>query len=328
MSRPVLSIIIPSYNHCKFLPERLNSIYAQHFQDFELIILDDASSDGSVELIKKLLKGKDYTLIVNIENSGSPFRQWEKGLQLAKGDFVWIAESDDSCSPAFISSIFPDLVNGNVSLAFTRTLSIDGTGITKNSDYWPELFNRPFFAETQLISCHAFLHSFLSARNCIPNVSSVIFSINDAKREVIKAAQHAARFSFAGDWVFWARLVFVYGKKNMLYVCDPLCLHRDHGNTTRVVLDRHAESLRVREYSKALHQIHILQGLLAPWSSFRALSGGWWDWSYEQYLSRYKPFLIERLVGYPQSGIHLIGYWLYRIRRFYRNCQHVSVPRG
>jgi glycosyltransferase involved in cell wall biosynthesis len=319
MPSPLLSIIVPSYNHCQYLCERLSSIYAQSFLDFELIILDDASSDGSVQVIKELLKGKRYTLIVNTKNSGSPFGQWETGLRLATGKYVWIAESDDSCSPAFVSSILPYLESEHVAIAFTRTQSINDFGACGSNDYWPELFDRIFFSETQLVSCPSFLHNYLCARNCIPNVSSVIFLMHGYRREVIRAAQQAAQYRFVGDWIFWSRLAYSYGKRNLIYICTPLCHHRDHGNTTRVVLDRQSEGRRIREYSNAIHHVLILHGLSAAWSILRALSSGWWNWTYEWYLSCYRPNFIQRLVGSPQYGMHLIGYWYYRICRFYRS---------
>ena len=312
MTSPVLSIILPSYNHYQFLPERLSSIYAQSNLDFELIILDDASTDGSVELIKELLKGKHYTLIVNTENSGSPFSQWEKGLRLAKGKFVWIAESDDSCSPLFISSILPSLEKGDFSLVYTKTLSIDKNSRKISDAYWPEQFNKSFFNETQLISCRRFLHSYLSARNCIPNVSSVIFSIEGIKLDAIMAAQRAARFKFVGDWIFWANLLVAYKKKNLLYLSSPLCLHRNHDNTTRKLFDRQGECQRMRECNEAIHHILWIQGLHAPLILMRALSFGWWNWLYELYLSRYKPSIVEQLAVYPLNRVHFIGFWIYR----------------
>ena len=74
----------------------------------------------------------------------------------------------------------------------------------------------------------------------------------------------------------------------------------------------------MREYSKAIQQVLCLQGIYAALSSLRALKSGWWDWSYDQYLCRYKPLFIERLIGFPLSGFHLIGYWIYSIRRIAR----------
>jgi cellulose synthase/poly-beta-1,6-N-acetylglucosamine synthase-like glycosyltransferase len=69
---PLLSIIVPNYNHARFLPERFASIRRQTFTDYELIVLDDASTDDSVEVIRKELTGIPHQLISNEQNSGSP----------------------------------------------------------------------------------------------------------------------------------------------------------------------------------------------------------------------------------------------------------------
>src|SRR5690606_14670397 len=98
MKGNLVSIILPNYNHASYLPDRLNSIFNQSYQNFEVIILDDCSRDVSLEILN-IYKGhpKVSHFIANEVNSGSPFKQWQKGLKLAKGDFVWIAESDDYC---------------------------------------------------------------------------------------------------------------------------------------------------------------------------------------------------------------------------------------
>jgi glycosyltransferase involved in cell wall biosynthesis len=94
---PKVSVIVPNYNHSQFLSERLDSIINQTYKDFELIILDDASTDNSIDVINQYLN--KYPELIRFQpstnNSGSPFVQWDNGIKLAKGEFVWIAESDD-----------------------------------------------------------------------------------------------------------------------------------------------------------------------------------------------------------------------------------------
>ena len=68
-SRPALSVIVPNYHHSPYLKERLDSIINQSFQDFELIVLDDASTDNSLEVIKATLGNRPYRLEVNEQNS-------------------------------------------------------------------------------------------------------------------------------------------------------------------------------------------------------------------------------------------------------------------
>ena len=73
---PLVSIIVPNYNHARFLPERLSSIRNQTFRDYELIVLDDASSDQSLSVIRAELADFPHQLIINEKNSGSPCNQW------------------------------------------------------------------------------------------------------------------------------------------------------------------------------------------------------------------------------------------------------------
>ncbi len=91
-----VSVILPNYNHSKYLKQRIDSILNQTFQDFELILLDDNSPDDSVDIIESYRDHKRVSHIhLNKENSGSTFKQWERGFSLAKGEYIWIAESDD-----------------------------------------------------------------------------------------------------------------------------------------------------------------------------------------------------------------------------------------
>jgi glycosyltransferase involved in cell wall biosynthesis len=103
---PSVSVIIPNYNHARFLSERIESVLQQSFTDFECIVLDDGSTDNSRGIIEgyaaRDARIKFYPSQIN---SGSPFVQWNKGVQLAKHDLIWIAESDDSCDADLLASL-------------------------------------------------------------------------------------------------------------------------------------------------------------------------------------------------------------------------------
>ena len=101
----LISIILPNYNHAIYLIDRLDSIFNQTYQNFEVIILDDASTDDSLAILNMYRNHpKVSNFIRNEKNTGSPFKQWAKGLRLAKGDLIWIAESDDDCDLNFLES--------------------------------------------------------------------------------------------------------------------------------------------------------------------------------------------------------------------------------
>ena len=119
---PKVSVIVPNYNHAPYLKRRLDSILGQSYQDFELILLDDHSSDGSADI---LLSYKDdprvSQVIINEENSGSTFKQWDKGLSLAEGEYIWIAESDDWCEKTLLGTLAGALdADKEISLAFCQ----------------------------------------------------------------------------------------------------------------------------------------------------------------------------------------------------------------
>src|SRR5690349_3561194 len=100
---PKVSVIVPNYNHARYLKQRIDSVLNQTFTDFELILLDDHSTDESLSIIENYRNHPRVSaIILNAENSGSTFRQWRKGLEQAKGQFVWIAESDDSADANFL----------------------------------------------------------------------------------------------------------------------------------------------------------------------------------------------------------------------------------
>lgn len=102
----LVSVIIPNYNHAAYLRQRIDSVLSQSFDDFELILLDDCSTDNSREVLESYWQHPKLShLIYNETNSGSVFRQWQKGIDLAKGEFIWIAESDDYAHPQFLEKL-------------------------------------------------------------------------------------------------------------------------------------------------------------------------------------------------------------------------------
>src|SRR5436190_5448850 len=106
MSSPQVSVIIPNYEHGRFLRQRMDTVLGQTFDDFELIILDDCSTDNSRDVIESYRGHPRISHIVyNQENSGSPFIQWRKGIELASGRWIWIAESDDYADLRFLEKM-------------------------------------------------------------------------------------------------------------------------------------------------------------------------------------------------------------------------------
>lgn len=101
MKKPVLSVILSNYNHAQYLEGALASILNQTFSSMELIIIDDASTDNSVDIIEKFMeKYGNIRLIKNKQNRGVVANA-NQLLELAQGEYIYWAASDDVVLPGF-----------------------------------------------------------------------------------------------------------------------------------------------------------------------------------------------------------------------------------
>ena len=133
---PKVTVITPNYNHARYLPRRLDSILNQTYQDFELIILDNASTDNSREVIESYAGDPGVKTIFNERNNGSTFKQWDLGLSHAHGDYIWFAESDDYAEPTILETLVdrldrhPNVGLGHVSVPGRGSRRRDHTGLS------------------------------------------------------------------------------------------------------------------------------------------------------------------------------------------------------
>ena len=107
---PLVSVVIPNYCHSKYLEQRIESVINQTYKNIEIIILDDCSPDeGASKAVIEKYRNKPLIshIVYNEVNSGSTFKQWNKGIVLAKGELVWIAESDDFAKETMLEELVP-----------------------------------------------------------------------------------------------------------------------------------------------------------------------------------------------------------------------------
>ena len=209
-NKKTISVVVPNYNYEQYLSERLYSILYQQVKIDEVIILDDCSKDNSRKLIDKIVKNlKKYINIrsvYNEENSGSAFKQWEKGFSLAKSDYVWIAEADDYCDKRTLKNMLkPILKNDDIVISYVDTAFMDKDGKIFLKTIKPEIdimktghWNSNFINDGKdEFNNYTFL-------NCtIANVSSVLIKNGDYT-ELFKLS---GKYKQAGDWLFYANLM-------------------------------------------------------------------------------------------------------------------------
>lgn len=223
---PTVSIIIPNYNHAPYLKQRIDTALRQTLQDIEVIILDDCSKDASRDIIKEYQSDPRVRLAFNESNSGCVFKQWNKGLKMSAGKYVWIAESDDYSAPTFLECLVARLeANPDIGLAFCDSFRVYAGAVTTARDRWfgefAPLYERDFTADGKEYVARQMLFM-----NTIPNTSSVVFRRSLAER--IGGADET--FLLSGDWLFWIRML---AHSNIAYVATPLNYYRYHEQTAR-----------------------------------------------------------------------------------------------
>jgi Glycosyl transferase family 2 len=220
-----ISVVIPNYNHARFLRRRIESVLRQTYTDFEVILLDDCSTDESRSILSEYANNPRIKRIeFNALNSGSTFKQWNKGVRLAQGEYVWIAESDDYADERFLEKLVPLLdAEPNMVLAYCKSWrvredgQISGTSPHQGEKRWTVDFRADGHEE-----CQDYL-----IRGCtIPNASAVLF-----RREVfVRVGGADESMVLCGDWKLWMAMVLT---GSIAYLAEPFNYHRFHDASVR-----------------------------------------------------------------------------------------------
>lgn len=238
----IVSIIVPNYNHHKFLPIRVESIFNQTYQDFELILLDDCSTDGSWEYLKSYNTHKKVShCIRNETNSGSPFQQWRKGIELAKGEIIWIAESDDWAELDFLEKCVSVMNRDFLAIVWSGSHYIDAEGKI--------IGDVPAPCHEGIVEGNQFCEKFMYSGNALMNASAVIFSKANIQQAVLDSIPN---FRLSGDHFFWVQLM----KDQKIGVLDQkLNYFRWHSSAVRAVesgnLTELLEGIRIKTWMEA-----------------------------------------------------------------------------
>ncbi|MDA1571362.1 glycosyltransferase family 2 protein, partial [Bacillus cereus] len=114
-----LSIIVPTYNASRFIEETIHSVLNQSFQDWELIIIDDCSTDNTVQKLNEFRK-IDQRIRVKVldENSGAAIAR-NTGISMASGRYIAFLDSDDLWVPRKLEKQLNFMKENNVAFSFT-----------------------------------------------------------------------------------------------------------------------------------------------------------------------------------------------------------------
>jgi len=262
---PLVTVIVPNYNHEKYLEHRLESILNQTYSNYEVILMDDCSTDNSLSILNKYKNHeKVTTCIFNESNTGNTFIQWAKGIQIAKGELIWIAETDDYCDAYFLEKLVQPFKNdSNVVLAYSQSNRVNekgeitGSWITHTNDLDESLFLNDFIMDS-----NEFIEKFLIFKNVIPNSSAVIF-----KKEAVDLNQHfdiAQGFRYCGDWMFYFK--FIVNKK-IAFVADSLNNFRYHSTSVIAKAVQSENRITILDIDLAMRKVLMVYLSIHPVSN-------------------------------------------------------------
>ncbi|MDW5287878.1 glycosyltransferase [Formosa sp. PL04] len=225
VNAPKVSVILPNYNYEQFLPQRIESILNQTYTNFELLILDDCSTDNSKAVIDHF-KDKRISVYYNEINTGSPFPQWDKGIQLSKGKYIWIAEADDYCSETMLEKLLEKAEASKSDVCFAESKIVNAHGEEKG--LWCNLNikgpNKSIFSTDFEMNGQDFIEKNLIFENGIPNASAVLFT-KELYKEIGGVDKNIPN---CADWLLWIKML---SKGRVAFVSEPLNAFRRHGDS-------------------------------------------------------------------------------------------------
>ncbi len=234
----LVSILIPNYNYRRFLPERFSSILAQSYPNTEILFLDDASRDGSLDFVRSIATKIPLRILGSPTNEGT-FRQWQRGVEQARGEFVWIAEADDSCAPNLLEELvtlakrFP-----STGFVYAQSLIIDERGgILKNAPRYLQEIDPARWGQDHFARGEDEVSNYLILRNTVPNASACLF-----RREALGGIDLAEMsLQLCGDWLAYAQIL---RRHDIGFLAKPLNFYRKHKKTLRASSDRSARRIQ------------------------------------------------------------------------------------
>ncbi len=224
-NNPLVSILIPTFNREKYLGEAIDSALSQTYKNIEIVVHDDASTDGTSELLKTY---NDPRLrIITTEDNHGMLGGWNYIVRQARGEYIKFLASDDLLDPDCVSMLVDAaLVHPNASIVTSQRKFIDESGkVTKKMG----------FAKKDVVANgidHAHWILTTLRENKIGEPSAVLYPTKLVK----SAGEYDPRFSQFADFEYWIRLLH-FG--DLVYVNKPLCSFRLHSgsNTSAAIRD-------------------------------------------------------------------------------------------
>jgi glycosyltransferase involved in cell wall biosynthesis len=209
---PLVSVVIPCYNHARYIEEAIRSVESQEYSNHEIIVVDDGSTDNTEDIVKKF---KNRTIYLRQENRGTAAAR-NLGIALARGEFIAFLDADDSWLPGKLQKQMKAIdADPSVGLVACGEFDIDESGKILGGPWvYGNYPNREKLLEA------------LSIGQVIPGGSSGILIRKECLLEV---GDFDASLKIGEDWDMWLRIIRKY---NAVFITEPLVLIRKNSSVS------------------------------------------------------------------------------------------------
>jgi len=177
-----ISVIIPVYNNGETIVETLNSIINQTFKNFEIIIVNDGSTDNSTEVIHNFQKNNSgYKINFITQENGGPSKARNNGVKNSNGNFIVFIDGDDKFHSTYLEKAYTEINKNNRCIVYSNTTFFD--------------------AEEGRWNLQEYSVENILKNNCIP-----IFAIHK-KENFLKAGMFDENLWFGEDWDLWINII-------------------------------------------------------------------------------------------------------------------------
>jgi len=263
----LVSIVVTSYNHAEYLDQRMQSLLAQTYTNIEIIVVDDASKDNSVQVLDKY-RSKNNIRVFALQDNVGAARATNYGVQQSKGKYIMFAECDDFSEKNQVEQLVRAFDNNeNIGVVFSKSNIVNAKGGLIATDY--DFRERSFkeICANNILIPRRIMQRFLLNSCVLPNMSAAMIR----RKTFDDLSRLSDKYKVCLDWDFWCRASRIC---DFYYLSKALNNFRTHESTARNLI---SSKIQIIEYYELLYpaakyaNLNLLEKLI-----FRINTGKKW----------------------------------------------------
>jgi len=245
--KSLISIVIPCFNADQYLSFTLESCIQQTYTNLEIIVVDDGSTDGSLDIAKEYAKYYPCIKVITIKNHGQCFAR-NLGMEEAQGEYIQFLDSDDLLLPEYIEEQLKALNTNQADLSISGELAFKDSNFSERK----EKLNHE---KVSLLDCIVY-HSFLE---CIKNVKTSYNSILISREKVVAVGGFEVSSKAANEIILHLKLATKFPELKAVYHPKKLLLKRVHEKSIGFSIKKQKPNQENQELKQIPHLLHSLQ---------------------------------------------------------------------